>query len=149
MVQIILRKDVENLGEAGEVVEVKPGYARNYLLPQGLAYEATEGNVKRLDEERRRSRAAEVRVRETAEETAAALEGKSITFTVRAGEEGRLFGSVTSADIAEQLGAEGIRVDRRVIELDEPIKQLGVYRIPIRLHADVQPELTVWVVAEE
>lgn len=149
MVDIILRKDVEDLGKAGEVVDVKPGYARNYLIPQGLALRATEGNVRRFQEERRHEERAEERVRERAEETARALKGRSVTITVNAGEEGRLFGSVGNADIAEALAEDGVRVDRKLIELDEPIKQLGVYRVPVRLHADVQPEVKVWVVARD
>lgn len=149
MVQIILRRDVDDLGEAGEVVDVKPGYARNYLIPQGLAMRATEGNLRRLEEERRHAVRSARREKERAEEISSALEGRSVTFTVLAGEEGKLFGSVTAGDIAEQLAREGVPVDKRTIELEEPIKQLGVYRVPIRLHTDVRPEVKVWVVAEE
>ncbi len=149
MTQVILRQDVDSLGRAGEVVEVKPGYARNYLIPQGLAYQATEGNVRRLENERRQVSLSEQRGRERAEVLAAQLEGRSVTFKARAGEEGKLFGSVTSLDIAEQLAREGVTVDRRDIVLDEPIKELGVFRVPVRLHAEVRPEVTVWVVAEE
>ena len=149
MVQVILRRDVENLGEAGEVVDVKPGYARNYLIPQGLAMRASEGNLRRIEEEKRHSVRAARREKERAEELSNELEGRSVTFTVLAGEEGKLFGSVTSADIAERLAEEGVPVDKRTIELEEPIKQLGVYRVPIHLHSDVRPEIKVWVVAEE
>lgn len=149
MVQIILRRDVENLGEAGDVVDVKPGYARNFLIPRGLALRATDGNLRRLEEERRHALRAAQREKEGAEELATELEGRSVTFTVLAGEEGKLFGSVTAADIAEALAAEGLEVDRRTLRLDEPIKQLGVYRIAVELHADVRPEIKVWVVAEE
>lgn len=149
MVQIILRRDVENLGEAGEVVDVKAGYARNYLIPQGLALRASEGNLRRLEEERRHAVRSAVRERERAEELATELAGRSVTFTVLAGEEGKLFGSVTSADIAEALAADGVPVDKRTIELDEPIRALGVYRVQVHLHADVRPEVKVWVVAEE
>lgn len=149
MVQVILRRDVENLGEAGEVVDVKPGYARNFLIPQGFAMQATEGNLRRLEEEKRHAVRAAQREKERAEELSGSLEGRSVTFTVLAGEEGKLFGSVTSADIAERLAKEGVPVDKRTIELEEPIKQLGVYRVPIQLHSDVRPEIKVWVVAEE
>lgn len=149
MVQVILRRDVENLGEAGEVVDVKPGYARNYLVPQGFAIQATEGNLRRLEEEKRHAVRAAHREKERAEELSGSLEGRSVTFTVLAGEEGKLFGSVTSADIAERLAKKGVPVDKRTIELEEPIKQLGVYRVPIQLHSDVRPEIKVWVVAEE
>lgn len=147
--EIILKRDVENLGEAGQVVDVKPGYARNYLIPRGFAMRATEGNRRRLDEERRHIRRAEGRERERAEGLAEKLDGLAMTFTVLAGEGGKLFGSVTSADIADHLASEGLEVDRRTIELEEPIKELGVYQVPIRLHPEVRPEVKVWVVAEE
>ncbi|UCG74698.1 MAG: 50S ribosomal protein L9 [Gemmatimonadota bacterium] len=149
MTRVILRQDVTDLGRAGEIVDVKAGYARNYLIPQGLAYAASEGNVRRLENERRQARVSVEREKERAEGLAAELEGRSVSFKVRAGEEGRLFGSVTSVDIAEQLARDGVVIDRRDIMLDEPIKELGVFRVPVRLHADVRPELTVWVVAEE
>lgn len=149
MTEIILKQDVENLGETGEVVDVKPGYARNYLLPQGMAVPATEGNLERIQEERRRVERAEVREREEAEELASALGGRSITFHVRAGEEGRLYGSVTASDITDELAEQGVAVDRRRLVLDEPIKELGVYNVAVDLHEDVRPELKIWVVAEE
>jgi len=149
MVEVILRKDVADLGHAGDMVDVKPGYARNYLLPQGLALEATEGNRRRFEEERRQIEQAAGREREHAQELSRGLEDRSLTFHRRAGEEGRLFGSVTSTDIAEALKAEGLNIDRRFIRLEEPIKELGVFTIPIRLHPDVEPEIKVWVVAEE
>lgn len=149
MVQVILKKDVADLGHAGDLVTVKPGYARNYLIPQGMAFLATEGNLRRFEEERRQIEQAADRERETATEMAGKLEGQSLTFKVRAGEEGRLFGSVTSADIADSLAAEGLDVDRRIIRLEDPIKELGVYDVAIRLHADVEPTIKVWVVAEE
>lgn len=149
MVQLILEEDVEHLGSAGEVVDVKPGYARNYLLPQGLASEATEGNLKRLEEERRRVEKAAEREKEKAEELAKELEEASVTFSVRAGEEGQLFGSVTAADIADRLQDQGLEVEERWIDLDEPIKQLGVYTVTLDLHSEVQPGLKVWVVSEE
>ncbi len=149
MVEVILRKDIADLGRAGEIVQVKPGYARNYLIPQGMALLATEGNRRRFEEERRQVEQSAERERATARELASAIEGQSLTFKVRAGEEGKLFGSVTAADIAEALGREGVAIDRRVIRLDDPIKALGVYNVPVRLHADVEPELKVWVVAEE
>ncbi|MEJ2311940.1 MAG: 50S ribosomal protein L9 [Gemmatimonadales bacterium] len=149
MTQVILRTDVADLGRAGEVVDVKPGYARNYLIPQGLAYSASESNVRRLEGERQQAQLSMDRQRDRAEHLATELEGRSVSFKVKAGEEGRLFGSVTTGDIAEQLTSEGVTIDRRDIMLEEPIKELGVFRVPVRLHADVRPELTVWVVAEE
>ncbi|MDT8435973.1 MAG: 50S ribosomal protein L9 [Gemmatimonadota bacterium] len=148
MVRIILRQDVEKLGDAGEVVDVKAGYARNFLLPQGLAYEATDANLRRLEEERRHVAARSTRDLERAEAVGERLAGVAVTFHVKAGEEGRLFGSVTTADIAQALAEQGHEIDRHIIQLDEPIKQLGVYKVPVRLHADVQPEISVWVVAE-
>ena len=120
--QVILRKQVENLGDAGEIVDVKPGYGRNYLIPQGFAYEATDANKRRLEAERSRLAAREAETLGDAQKRAATLEGVSLTFHARAGQEGKLFGSITSADIAEKLAEQGITIDRRQIELDEPIK---------------------------
>jgi len=149
MVEVILRRDVLDLGQAGELVQVRPGFARNYLIPQGLALLATEGNRRRFDDERRKIEQSGERERADASALAEQIEEQTLTFGVRAGEEGRLFGSVTTADIAEALEKAGVRIDRRVIRLDEPIKELGAYTIPIRLHPDVQPELKVQVVTEE
>jgi large subunit ribosomal protein L9 len=146
--EIILRQAVENLGKPGDVVKVKTGYARNYLLPHGLAYEATPGNLKRIQQERNRLEAAENDRRETAQGLAEKLEQVSLTFSARVGEEGKLFGSVTATDIAQQLETQGFRVEKRQIDLHEPIKALGVYRVPIRLHADVKPEVRVWVIKQ-
>jgi large subunit ribosomal protein L9 len=146
--EIILRQAVENLGTTGDVVKVKSGYARNYLLPHGLAYEATPGNLKRIQQERDRLEAAENERRGTAQGLAERLEQVSLTFSARVGEEGKLFGSVTAADIAQQLEAQGFHFEKRQIDLHEPIKALGVYRVPIRLHADVKPEVRVWVIKQ-
>jgi large subunit ribosomal protein L9 len=145
---VILRTDVEKLGRVGDLVTVRDGFARNYLLPRGLAYPATEGNRRRLDaEHRQRVRRAEVE-KADAHALAGRLEGVSLSFTMKAGEGDRLFGSVTSADIAERLKTEGFDLDRRAVELHEPIKALGIYKVPVRLHADVKPEIRVWVVKE-
>ncbi len=145
---VILREDVEKLGRAGEVVTVKDGYGRNFLLPRGLAYLATDGNRRRLDAEQRlRDRKSAAAVGE-AREMAVRLEAVSLSFTMKAGEGDKLFGSVTAADIADRLGAEGFAVDKRAVELPEPIKALGAYKVPVRLHADVKPEIRVWVVKE-
>lgn len=146
--EIILRQAVENLGKTGDVVNVKPGYARNYLLPHGLAYEATPGNLKRIQQERERLEAAENERRGAAQSLAERFEQVSLTFSARVGDEGKLFGSVTAADIAQQLEAQGYHVEKRQIDLHEPIKALGVYRVPIRLHADVKPEIRVWVIKQ-
>jgi len=147
-VKVILRQDVANLGAAGEVVGVKPGYARNYLLPRGFAYEATAANVRTLEEEKRRDEQRAKRDYLEARRRAAQLEGVSLTFHANAGEESKLFGSITSADIADRLneGQLDFQVDRRQIELSEPIKALGVYSVPVRLHAEVRPEVKVWVI---
>jgi large subunit ribosomal protein L9 len=146
--EVILRQAVDNLGHPGDVVTVSPGYARNFLLPRGIAYQATAGNKKRIAQEKARLEAAESERREAAESVAKQLEEVSITFSARVGEEGKLFGSVTAADIAHQLEAQGYHVEKRQIDLHEPIKALGVYRVPIRLHADVKPEIKVWVIKQ-
>ena len=145
---VILRQAVDNLGEAGEVVSVKDGYARNFLLPRGLAYPASDANRRRLEAEhgqKAKRHAAEVG---TAQQVAARLEAVSLTFTMKAGEGDKLFGSVTTADIAERLKAEGFDVDKKAIELDDPIKALGVYKVAVRVHHEVKPEVRVWVVKE-
>lgn len=149
MVQVILLKEMENLGEVGEVVDVKPGYARNYLVPRGLAVHATKANLARIEEEREHLVAAAQREIDQATSLAGDIEGQSLNFPVKAGEDGKLFGSVSSADIADALAEKGIEVDRRSVQLVEPIRQLGTYKVPVRLSAEVQPEVTVWVVAEE
>jgi len=146
--EVILRHAVENLGKPGDVVKVKNGYARNYLLPHNLAYEATPGNLKRIQQERARLEAAENQRRDAAQEIATKLEQVSLTFSARVGEEGKLFGSVTGADIAQQLEQQGFHIEKRQIDLHEPIKSLGVYRVPVRLHADVKPEIRVWVIKQ-
>ena len=146
--EVILRQSVDKLGHPGDVVTVSPGFARNYLLPRGVAYPATPGNLKRISQEKARLDAAEASRRASAEELASKFEEVSVTFAARVGEEGKLFGSVTAADIAQQLEAQGFQVERRRIDLPEPIKALGVYRVPIRLHADVKPEIKVWVIKQ-
>jgi large subunit ribosomal protein L9 len=146
--EIILRQTIENLGTPGDVVTVKNGYARNYLLPRGFAYEATPGNLKRINAERSRLEAAESERRGGAQDLAKKLEEVQLTFSARVGEEGKLFGSVTSADIAEQLAAQGFNIEKRLIDLHDPIKALGVYRVPVKLHADVKPEIRVWVIKQ-
>ena len=146
--EIILRQAVENLGKPGDVVTVKNGYARNYLLPRGFAYEATSGNLKRIAQERDRLEAAESARVASATDLAKQLEEVQLTFSARVGEEGKLFGSVTSSDIAEQLNAQGFHIEKRLIDLHEPIKALGVYRVPVKLHADVKPEIRGWVIKQ-
>jgi large subunit ribosomal protein L9 len=144
--EVILRQAVDTLGHTGDIVKVSAGYARNFLLPRGIAYEATPGNKKRLEQERARLEAAEGERRGSAQELATKIEQVSLTFSARVGEEGKLFGSVTTADIAHELEKQGIHIEKRQIDLHEPIKALGVYRVPVRLHAVVKPEVRVWVI---
>lgn len=148
MMEVILREDVKDLGKAGALVRVRPGYARNYLLPRGLAFEATEGNRKRILGEQRARAAQAAADRVEAEGMAAALGQVQVQLTAKAGEEGRLFGSITSQDVADALAARGHPVDRRRIELEHPIKQLGTHTVPVRLHPEVHAEIQVTVVAE-
>jgi large subunit ribosomal protein L9 len=148
MIEVILREDVRTLGRAGEMVRVKPGYARNYLLPQGLAYEATEGNKKRIAAETKARNTRNQAERTEAERLAATLGGVQITLGGNAGEEGKLFGSITSQDLADALGREGHTVDKRRIEMDHPIKTVGDHVVRVRLHPEVHAELRVSVVAE-
>jgi large subunit ribosomal protein L9 len=148
MIEVILREDIQTLGRAGELVRVKPGYARNYLLPQGLAYEATEGNRKRIAAETRVRASRNQAERTEAERFAATLNEVTLTLAGKAGEEGKLFGSITSQDIADALDRRGHTVDRRKIELEHPIKTTGLHTVTVRLHPEVHAELHVSVVAE-
>jgi large subunit ribosomal protein L9 len=146
--EIILREDVQHLGKAGEVVKVKDGYARNYLLPHGLAYPATDGNKKRIAFEAGRLAAKRAAERDSAEGDAGRLAGVHLSFVVKVGEEDRLYGSVTSGDIQRKLEELGIHVDKRKVDLPEPIRALGEFRVGIKLHPDVRPEIAVTVVKE-
>jgi large subunit ribosomal protein L9 len=146
--EVILREDIRTLGKAGELVRVKPGYARNYLLPQGLAYEATEGNRKRILAETKARATRLSAERHEAEAEAARLGAVALTFTRKAGEGDKLFGSITAQDIAVGLLEKGHDVDRRKIELDQPIKSVGSHTVKIRLHPEVHAEVQVSVVAE-
>jgi large subunit ribosomal protein L9 len=148
MTDVILREDVKSLGKAGELVRVKPGYARNFLLPRGLAFEATEGNKKRIAAETRARGARDQAERAEAERFAAALGAAALTLKGKAGEEGKLFGSITAQDIADALAAQGHQVDRRRIELEHPIKTVGHHTVAVRLHSEVHAEVRVSVVAE-
>ena len=146
--KIILREDVEKLGKAGEVVKVKDGYGRNYLIPRQLAVLANVRNMKALDHDRRTIETRAKKARKSAEATAATLSAVALTLSAKAGEEGKLFGAVTTRDIAEALGKTGITVDRKAIQLAEPIKQVGDYKVKIRVASDVLPEISVSVVPE-
>jgi large subunit ribosomal protein L9 len=148
MMEVILRDDVPSLGKAGEMVRVRPGYARNYLLPKGLAYEASEGNKKRIAAEGKARATRQASERTEAQGMAQSLAGLSLTLSAKAGEGDRLFGSITSQDIADAVAAKGVTLDKRKIALDHPIKVLGVHTVPVRLHPDVHAEITVTVVPE-
>lgn len=146
--KVILKESVEKLGEIGDVVSVKPGYARNYLIPQGKATEATVRNVKVLEHQKRLVQDRINKTIKTAEALAGRLASMSVTISQKVGENDRLFGSVTAMDIAEALNEEGIEIDKKKFVLEEPIKKLGVYTVPIKLHAEVTANLKVWVVEE-
>jgi large subunit ribosomal protein L9 len=148
MIEVILREDVKSLGQAGELVRVRPGYARNYLLPHGLAYEATEGNKKRIAAETKARQVRNQAERAGAEQFAATLSGVALTLSGKAGEEGKLFGSITAQDIAEALAAKGHTVDRRRIELEHPIKNVGQHTVVVRVHPEVHANVQVSVVGE-
>jgi large subunit ribosomal protein L9 len=147
-VNVILLKDVEGLGQAGEVVRVAPGFARNFLIPQRQALVATDASVAQFESRRRQHEAVVERERRAAEALAKQLEKDSLTAQVRVGEEDRLFGSVTAQNIAELLAEKGFEVDRRLIDLEEPIRALGVYSINLRLHPQVTAVVKLWVVKE-
>lgn len=145
--KIVLRSDVANLGRKGDLVEVANGYARNFLLPRGLAMAATRGAVRQAEQMRRAREVRDIRARQGAEATARRLAGQRIEISARAGESGRLFGSVTAADVAAALTAStGVELDRRRIELDEPLKTAGTHEVKVRLHADIEALVTVEVV---
>jgi len=147
-VKVVLRSDVENLGTKGDLVEVRDGYARNFLVPRGLAIVATPGAERQAAAMRRNREAREVRERAAAAELAEVLGSRRIEVGARAGEGGRLFGSVTTADIAEAVAVQlDVELDRRKVGLDEPIKELGDHEMPVRLHTDVEAVLRITVVA--
>ena len=147
--EVILKKSIERLGVPGDVLEVADGYARNYLLPMQLAVRATERNRRHLEHHKRVINHQESKDREQAREIAAQVTGVTCTLSRRAGENDRLFGSVTSMDVAEALRAKGFDLERRFFELTEPIRELGVFMVPLKLHTDVSIELRVVVEREE
>jgi large subunit ribosomal protein L9 len=148
-VKLILREDVPSLGEAGAVVSVKPGFARNYLLPQGKAIPATDANVNELEHHKRVVAERVARERRTFEAQRDRLQAQRLEFTAQAGGEGKLFGSVTASQIAEQLAAKGIEIDRRKIQLEEPIREVGEHTVSIRLHREIVANVKVKVTAAE
>jgi large subunit ribosomal protein L9 len=147
--EVILREDIDKLGSRGEIVKVAPGFARNFLLPKRLAVAATEANRKIVEQERQAHLRREAKVKGEAEDLSKLLNGVSVTIAQKAGEQDQLFGSVTSKDVADALAAKNFTIDRRKIQLDEPIKQLGEFKVPVKLHKDVTAEVTVTVVKEE
>ena len=146
--KIILTQDMEHLGAAGDVVDVKPGYARNYLLPRQMGLVANKGNQALFEEVRQQRGAQLVREKREAEQKAEALSKASVNIAGAGGEEDRIFGSVTSQQIVDLLNEQGLEVDRRAIQLDEPIRALGVYDVPVKLHPEVDAKVKVWVVKE-
>jgi large subunit ribosomal protein L9 len=146
--QLILRADVENLGRLGEVVTVKPGYGRNYLVPQGLAMAASEANLKVFERERKKLQSKMDSVRAAAQDVADKLAALALTIEVRVGENDKLYGSVTSGQVADLLAASGVEIDRKKIVLDEPIRALGDYVVEVKLHADVRGKVAIAVVKQ-
>ena len=148
MIEVILREDVQSLGKAGSLVRVRPGYARNFLLPRGLAYEATEGNKKRIAAETKARDVRTAHEKSAAQSAADRLSNVTVTIAAKAGEGDRLFGSVTAQDIADALERAGHPIDKRKLELSHPIKQIGEHNVSVRLHPEVQAAVRVTVVPE-
>jgi len=146
--KLILRKDHEKLGQVGAVIDVKDGYARNFLIPRDIAYPATDGNIRALTEERKQAGLRSEKERKVSEKLAADLEKVSVTLQMKVGEDEKLFGAVTAQMIAEALKEKGVNIDKRQIELDEPIKALGIYDVPVKLQQSVSGHIKVWVVRE-
>lgn len=148
MIEVILREDIKTLGKAGELVRVKPGYARNFLLPKGLAFEATEGNRRRIQAETKARGTRQQAEKAEAQTLAQRLGSLTLILPGKAGEEGRLFGSITSQDVADELARQGQPTDKRKIEMEQPIKTLGEHIVAVRLHPEVRADVRVSVVPE-
>lgn len=146
--QVILKDNVKDVGHIGDMVNVKDGFARNFLIPKGLAVEANPKNLKALDHERRKIQELVKKAKSAAEGMAAKISGTSITIKAKSGEEDKLFGSVTAMDIAEALKKEGLDIDKKKIVLDEPIKRLGSYTVNVKIHQAVSAQVNVQVVSE-
>ena len=146
--KIILKEDYENLGKVGEVIEVKAGFARNYLIPKQVALQATQQNLKIIDQEKARNKIKLSKDKRDAELLAEQLKEVSLTANVQVGEEDKIFGAVTSQNISELLSSKGFEIDKRKIQLEEPLKALGVFEVPIKLHTEVEAKIKVWVVKE-
>jgi large subunit ribosomal protein L9 len=146
--KVILQREVDTLGAPGDVVEVKDGYARNFLIPRGMAVAATKGGMRHADRLSKNHRDRVEKARHEAEEIAQKLTATPVRITARAGEDGRLFGSVTAADIAAQLSGAGITIDRKDVRLDEPIRSVGTHEVHVHLHPEVNPAVTVEIVQQ-
>ncbi len=147
--EVILRQDYEELGLEGDIVSVAKGYARNFLIPKGIALEATPQNIKTLEQQKRKIEVKRLKAKEQAEKLKAQVEELTVTLRQKAGEEGKLYGSVTSMDIAAELERKGVVIDRRKVVLDKPIKTVGEYDVPLRLYPEVMAALKVVVEAEQ
>lgn len=147
--KVILRKNFDQLGKVGEIVNVKDGYARNFLIPRGVAYQATQGNIRALEEEKKQIQKREVKELEEAQKLAAEMEKVSVTIPVKVGEEEKIFGTVTSQMIVDSLKEKGFDVDKRKVEITEPIKSLGIYSVVVKLHTNVTATVKTWVVREQ
>jgi large subunit ribosomal protein L9 len=146
--KVILRRDYDKLGKIGDVLDVKDGFARNFLIPQSVAYKATPGNLKALEEEKKQHSLREQKDERDAQKIATKLGSISVTIKAQVGEDEKLFGSITSQMIADSLQEQGLTLDKRIIEIEEPIKALGIYTIPVKLHPKVTGSVKVWVVRE-
>ncbi len=146
--KVILRQDFETLGKIGDVVDVKDGYARNYLIPRNIVFRATPNNLNALEEEKKQHVRQEQKQLKEADKLRTEIEKVSLTITMKVGEDDKLFGSVTSQMIADALKEKNFTIDKRSIELDEPIKTLGIFEIPVKIHSDVAAKIKVWVVRE-
>lgn len=146
--KVILKETIDALGDAGKIIEVKPGYARNFLIPKGKAVPATNSNLKAYEQELKQENIRAQKGKKIAEELAAKLSKISVTSAVQVGEEDKIFGSVTTQNIADLLKEQGFEIDRKKIILDEPLKALGVYDVAIKLHPEVEATIKVWVVRE-
>ena len=146
--KVILKDDVKNVGNMGQIIDVADGFARNYLVPRGLAVEANTKNIKSLEHEKRIIQEKAKKIKNQAQELSDKLSAVTLVIKAKAGEEGKLFGSVTTMDIAEQLKNEGIEIDKKKVVLDEPIKRIGSYPVQIKLHADVATQINIQVIEE-
>ena len=146
--KVILRKNFDQLGQIGDLVDVKEGYARNFLLPRNIAYLATEGNLRSLEEEKKQLAKKDAKDLEDSQQLSSELENVSITIPVKVGEEDKIFGTVTTQMIADSLKEKGYDIDKRKIEINEPIKSLGIYSVNVKLHQNVNAVVKTWVVRE-